>query len=64
MRPDMHRSLVIDALEMGRLSAPPTTGRIDLHSDRGSQYAQRGASRSRRPAWHPAFDEPQGQLLG
>jgi putative transposase len=38
MRPDMHRSLVIDALEMGVFQRRPTRGLI-FHSDRGSQYA-------------------------
>jgi putative transposase len=39
MRPDMHRSLVIDALEMGLFQRrPPKRGTI-FHSDRGSQYA-------------------------
>ena len=40
MRPDMHRDLVIDALEMAwfRRSPDSKTGLI-FHSDRGSQYA-------------------------
>jgi hypothetical protein len=39
MRPDMHRSLVIDALEMGLFQRRPPKGRMIFHSDRGSQYA-------------------------
>jgi len=39
MRPDVHRSLVIDALEMGVYQRRPQTGRLIFHSDRGSQYA-------------------------
>ena len=39
MRPDMHRSLVIDALEMGVYQRRPQAGRLIFHSDRGSQYA-------------------------
>jgi transposase InsO family protein len=39
MRPDMHRSLVIDALEMGVYQRRPQLGGLILHSDRGSQYA-------------------------
>ena len=39
MRPDMHRSLVIDALEMGVYQRRPQPGRLIFHSDRGSQYA-------------------------
>jgi len=39
MRPDMHRSLVIDALEMGVFQRRPTRGGLIFHSDRGSQYA-------------------------
>ena len=40
MRPDMHRNLVIDALDMAWLGRNPgkQTGLI-FHSDRGSQYA-------------------------
>ena len=40
MRPDMHRNLVIDALDMACLGRNPgkQTGLI-FHSDRGSQYA-------------------------
>jgi putative transposase len=39
MRPDMHRSLVIDALEMGLFQRCPQKGQMIFHSDRGSQYA-------------------------
>jgi putative transposase len=39
MRPDMHRSLVIDALEMGVYQRRPQPGGLIVHSDRGSQYA-------------------------
>jgi len=39
MRPDMHRSLVIDALEMGVFQRRPWKGELIYHSDRGSQYA-------------------------
>ena len=39
MRPDMHRSLVIDALEMGVYQRRPQPGGLIFHSDRGSQYA-------------------------
>ena len=39
MRPDMHRSLVIDALEMGMFQRRPRKGELIFHSDRGSQYA-------------------------
>lgn len=39
MRPDMHRSLVIDALEMGLFQCRPAKGELIFHSDRGSQYA-------------------------
>jgi putative transposase len=39
MRPDMHRSLVIDALEMGVFQRRPQKGALIFHSDRGSQYA-------------------------
>jgi putative transposase len=39
MRPDMHRSLVIDALEMGVYQRRPQPGSVIFHSDRGSQYA-------------------------
>jgi len=39
MRPDMHRSLVIDALEMGLFQRRPPKGKMIFHSDRGSQYA-------------------------
>ena len=39
MRPDMHRSLVIDALEMGIYQRRPQPGALIFHSDRGSQYA-------------------------
>jgi putative transposase len=39
MRPDMHRSLVIDALEMGLFQRRPQKGGLIFHSDRGSQYA-------------------------
>ena len=64
MRPDMHRSLVIDALEMGLFQRRPPKGQMIFHSDRGSQYAsddfRDGARSTRRAAIH----EPQGQLLG
>jgi putative transposase len=39
MRPDMHRSLVIDAVEMGLFQRRPAKGELIFHSDRGSQYA-------------------------
>lgn len=39
MRPDMHCSLVIDALEMGLFQRRPLMGQMMFHSDRGSQYA-------------------------
>jgi len=39
MRPDMHRSLVIDASEMGVFQRRPPGGGLIFHSDRGSQYA-------------------------
>ena len=39
MRSDMHRSLVIDALEMGVYQRRPQLGGLIFHSDRGSQYA-------------------------
>jgi len=39
MRPDMHRSLVIDALEMGVFQRRRRKGELIFHSDRGSQYA-------------------------
>ena len=39
MRPDMHRSLVIDALEMSLCQRRPAKGELLFHSDRGSQYA-------------------------
>ena len=39
MRPDMHRSLVIDALEMGVYQRRPNPEGLIFHSDRGSQYA-------------------------
>jgi putative transposase len=39
MRPDMHRSLVIDALQMGVFQRRPRNGELIFHSDRGSQYA-------------------------
>jgi putative transposase len=39
MRPDMHRSLVIDALEMAVFQRRPPKGQMIFHSDRGSQYA-------------------------
>jgi putative transposase len=39
MRPDMHRGLVIDALEMGVYRRRPQAGELIFHSDRGSQYA-------------------------
>jgi putative transposase len=39
MRPDMHRGLVIDALEMGLFQRRTPKGKMILHSDRGSQYA-------------------------
>jgi len=39
MRPDMHRRLVIDALEMGVYQRRPHPGGLIFHSDRGSQYA-------------------------
>jgi hypothetical protein len=35
----MHRSLVIDALEMGLFQRRPPKGKMIFHSDRGSQYA-------------------------
>lgn len=39
MRPDMHRNLVIDALEMGAYQRRPQPGGLIFHSDRGSQCA-------------------------
>ncbi len=40
MRPDMHRSLVIDALEMAWFKrSPGQNTELIFHSDRGSQYA-------------------------
>lgn len=39
MRPDMHRSLVIDALEMGVYQRRPQPGGLIFPSDRGTQYA-------------------------
>ena len=39
MREDLHRSLVIDALEMGWFQRRPGKGELIFHSDRGSQYA-------------------------
>ena len=39
MREDLHRSLVIDALEMGWFQRRPRKGELIFHSDRGSQYA-------------------------
>ena len=39
MRPDMHRRLVIDALEMGVFARRPQRRGLIFHSDRGSQYA-------------------------
>jgi putative transposase len=39
MRPDMHRRLVIDALEMGIYQRLPQPGGLIFHSDRGCQYA-------------------------
>jgi len=41
MREDMHRSLVIDALEMGVYRRRPRPGGLIFQSDRGSQYASR-----------------------
>jgi transposase InsO family protein len=38
MRPDMHRNLVIDTLEMGLFQRRPANGKMIFHSDRGSQY--------------------------
>jgi transposase InsO family protein len=34
----MHRSLVIDAVEMGLFQRRPRKGELIFHSDRGSQY--------------------------
>ena len=40
MRPDMHRSLVVDALEMAWFKRNPgKNAELIFHSDRGSQYA-------------------------
>lgn len=39
MRPDIHRSPVIDALEMGVFQPRPRKEELIFHSDRGSQYA-------------------------
>jgi putative transposase len=36
---DVHRILVIDALEMGLFQRRPPKGQMIFHSDRGSQYA-------------------------
>ncbi len=38
MREDMHRSLVIDALEMGLFQRRPWRGELIFHSDRRSHY--------------------------
>jgi len=48
MRPDMHRSLVIDALEMGVYQRRPQAGGLIFHSDRGSQTPARIFVRSSR----------------
>jgi transposase InsO family protein len=47
MRTDMHRSLVIDALEMGLFQRRPQKGQLIFHSDRGSQYASEDFGRVR-----------------
>jgi transposase InsO family protein len=39
MRGDLHRSLVIDALQMAWYQRLPEKGALIFHSDRGSQYA-------------------------
>jgi transposase InsO family protein len=39
MREDLHRSLVIDTLEMGWFQRRPRKGELIFHSDRGSRYA-------------------------
>ncbi len=39
MRGDLHRSVVIDALEMAWYQRLPEKGTLIFHSDRGSQYA-------------------------
>jgi len=40
MRPDLHRSLVMDALEMGLFQRRPEKGELIFHSDRGSVRIQ------------------------
>ena len=64
MRPDMHRSLVMDALEMGVFQRRPGKGELIFHSDRGSQYASDDFRSILEKHGHDGFDEPQGQLLG
>ena len=64
MRPDMHRSLVIDALEMGVFQRCPQRRGLIFHSDRGSQYASDDFRACARRPRHHGFHEPQGELLG
>ena len=45
LQPHMHRSLVIDALEMAWLQRRPAKGELMFHSDRGSQYASEDFTR-------------------
>jgi len=56
MRPDMHRSLVIDALEMGLFQRRPEKGNLIFHSDRGCQYAIASMSRKGN-CWDNAVTE-------
>jgi putative transposase len=39
MRPDVHRNLLIDALEISLLQRHPRRGELAFRSDRSSQYA-------------------------
>jgi putative transposase len=48
MRPDMHRSLVIDALDMGVYQRRPQPGGLIFHSDRGLNTPARISARSSR----------------
>jgi len=64
MRPDLHRSLVIDTLEMGVYQRRPQPGGVDLSLGSRHSVRQRGFPRGHREARHAGFDESQGQLLG
>jgi len=64
MQPDMNRSLVIDALEMGIYQRRPQPRGLNLSLGSRQQVCQRGLPRGNQQARHPGFDEPQGQLLG